>query len=95
MTFLYHDLVMEMQLQEQAKWKNSIISFAANSVVISNNPSGKDNLIKNAVIQIDRDVNKGFVNVILKSFFNGVKETVVPEKVNRQLDKAAKKKKNK
>ena len=88
MTFLYHDLVVEMQLKEQAKWKNSVISFAANTVLPSNNPAKPEEPHKTVVFQIDRDMNKGFMNVIMKSLFGGLKETVLPNKINQQAHKA-------
>lgn len=88
MTFLYHDLVVEMQLKEQAKWKNSVISFAANTALPSNNPAKPEEPYKTVVFQIERDMNKGFMNIIMKSLFGGLKETVLPGKINHQTHKA-------
>lgn len=87
MTFLYHDLVVEMQLKEQVKWKNSVISFAANTVLPSNNPEKPEEPHKTVVFQVDRDMNKGFMNILMKSLFGGLKETVLPNKVNHKAHK--------
>jgi hypothetical protein len=36
-------------------------------------------------------MNKGFINIILKSLFNGLKETMVMSKENRKENREAKK----
>jgi hypothetical protein len=40
---------------------------------------------------VARDMNKGFINIILKSLLNGLKETMIMSKENRKAYKAAKK----
>jgi hypothetical protein len=43
MRFLYHNLEVDLELQNQAKWKNSVIAFAANTALHDSNPNGRRN----------------------------------------------------
>lgn len=83
MKFLYHDLEVDLELQDK-KWASSIIAFAANTVLDSSNPPSSDKPPKQVKFQIKRDMNKGFVNVVIKSLLNGLKETMVMSKENRK-----------
>jgi len=84
MKFLYHDLEIDLELQNQAKWKNSVLTFAANTVLDSRNPSSANLPPRIVKFHIDRDMNKGFVNVIIKSVLSGLKETMIMSKENRK-----------
>lgn len=90
--FLYHDLVLDIEFQK-AKWSNGLISFAANSILDSGNPSSADLPPRIVKFHIERDMNKGFVNVLIKSILNGLKETMIMSKENRKSYQSAKKKK--
>ena len=90
--FLYHDLSMEVQLEKKAAWKNAVLSFAANAVVASSNPVAENLPPKVVDFQIQRDVNKAFVNVVIKSALEGLKETVIMSKENKKAYREAKKK---
>jgi hypothetical protein len=92
MEFLYHDLDVELQLEDKAKWKNSVLSFAANTVVASSNPESKNRPPKIVKFHTERDMNKGFINVILKSVLTGLKETVLMSKENKKNYREEKKK---
>lgn len=92
MKFLYHDLEVDLELKEQAKWKSSVIAFAANSVVNSSNPVSSDLPPREVQFNIQRDMTKGFVSVIIKSILNGLKETMIMSKENRKAYKEDKKK---
>jgi hypothetical protein len=92
MKFLYHDLDVDLNLQNQAKWKNSVLSFAANTVVASSNPGSEDLPPKIVKYSFERDMNKGFINVVLKSALTGIKETVLMSKENKKAYKEEKKK---
>lgn len=81
--FLYHDLEVNLELHDQAKWKNSVITFGANTALLSNNPVSPDSPDRVVKFKAERDMNKGFVNVIIKSILNGMKETMVMSKENR------------
>ena len=72
-------------------WKNSVVAFAANAVLDSSNPGSADLPPKVVKFNIQRDMNRGFVNVVIKSLLNGLKETVLMSKDNRKAYKQAKK----
>jgi hypothetical protein len=82
--FLYHDLKVDLELQDKAKWKNTIISFGANTALHTNNPTSPNTPGKVVRFQVERDMNKGFVNVIIKSILDGMKETMLMSKENRK-----------
>jgi hypothetical protein len=92
MKFLYHDLKIDLELQDQARWKSSVIAFAANTALHSNNPVSTGVPPREVKFQIERDMNKGFVNVLIKSVLNGLKETMIMNKENRKSYKEEKKK---
>lgn len=95
MKFLYHDLEVDLNLPKKAKWKSSVIAFAANTVLASSNP-GSSNLPPRIVqYRAERDMNKGFVNIVLKSVLSGLKETMMMSKENKKAYKEAKKEMNK
>ncbi len=92
MEFLYHDLKMHVNLKEKAEWKNSVLSFAANTAVASSNPVAENLPPKIVNFAIDRDMNKAFVNVLIRSALAGLKETVIMSKENKKAYREAKKK---
>lgn len=89
--FLYHDLEVDLELKEQAKWKSSVLAFAANTALNSSNPGSADLPPRVVKFKIERDMNKGFVNVVIKSILNGMKETMIMSKENRKTYKQSKK----
>lgn len=95
MKFLYHDLEINLELQEKAKWKSAVITFAANSLLNTSNPISATLPPRIVKFQIDRDMTKGFVNILIKSMLNGLKETMVMSKENRKTYQDAKKKSGK
>ncbi len=84
MKFLYHGLEVDLQLKDQAKWKNSLVTFGANTVLISQNPISETAPERSVHFAAVRDLNKGFVNLIIKSVLNGMKETMIMSKENRR-----------
>ncbi len=92
MKFLYHNLEIDLKLREQAKWKSSIITFAANSILHENHPESEKVPPRIVRFHVKRDMTKGFLNVLIKSLLNGLKETMIMSKENRKEYKAAKKK---
>lgn len=92
MKFLYHDLVIDLELNNQAKWKSAIIAFTANTVLNSSNPVSANLPPREVQFRIERDMTKGFVNVLIKSSLNGLKETMIMSKENRKTHQEAKKK---
>jgi hypothetical protein len=90
MKFLYHDLEVNLALQDKAKWKSSVIAFAANAYLAASNP-GSANLPPRIVqYHVERDMNKGFVNILVKCVLGGLKETMIMSKENRKAYKEEK-----
>ena len=77
MTFLYHDLDIDLNLKDKADWTNSFLTFAANTYVSNSNPVSSDKPAKTVQFDSDRDMHKGFLNIVLKSFFAGIKQTLI------------------
>jgi hypothetical protein len=92
MKFLYHDLKIDLELREKAKWKSSILAFAANTIVASSNPASPNLPPKIVKFEVDRDMNKSFVNITIKSALAGLKETAMMSKENRKIYNEMKKK---
>jgi hypothetical protein len=92
MKFLYHDLDVELQLEDKAKWINSTLSFAANTVVASSNPESENLPPKIVKYHVERDMNKSFINITLRSALSGLKETVIMSKENKKNYREEKKK---
>lgn len=90
--FLYHDLQIDLELHKQAKWKSFVIAFAANSILNSSNPVSLHSPPRIVQFHVTRDMNKGFINLVMKSLLNGLKETMIMSKVNRKAFHDAKKK---
>ncbi len=84
LAFLYHELKVDLQLEDKAKWKSDVISFGANTALNTNNPISPKSPPREVKFQADRDMNKGFVNLIIKSILNGMKETMIMSKENRK-----------
>lgn len=91
MKFLYHDLDVDLELKNRAKWISSVIAFAANTVLDSSNPGSADLPPRVVKFQTKRDMNRGFVNVVIKSLLSGLKETMIMSKENRKAYKKTKK----
>jgi len=90
MKFLYHDLKVDLAVKDK-NWQNSLITFGANTYLNQQNPvtEGKPPRIVECAAQ--RDMNKGGFNILLKCFLNGMKETMIMSKENKESYKAAKK----
>ncbi len=80
--FLYNDLGLDLLKKTTANAPNtdslkvkSFVSLFANAIIKKDNPR-KDNIYKSSVHQT-RELNKSFFNLLWKSIFQGVKETVL------------------
>ncbi len=91
MKFLFHNLTFDLNLEDKADWKNSVLSFAANAVVTSSNPASDILPPRIVKYHVERDMNKSFINITLISVLEGLKETVFMSKENKILYKQAKK----
>ena len=91
MKFLYHDLSFDLNFDDKADWKNSVLSFAANAVVTSSNPASEDLPPRIVKYHVKRDMNKGFINLTLISVLEGLKQTIFMSKENKKQYKQVKK----
>ncbi len=91
MKFLYHDLDIDVALKEKAKWKSAVLAFSANTILPVANPS-VDNPARIVQYHVDRDMNKSFVNLVIKSLLSGLKETMIMSKENKKIYKEKKEK---
>lgn len=91
LTFLYHDLKVDLQLHKKENWVNEIVSFGANTALHTHNPATNKQPPRAVKFYVDRDMNKGFINLIIKSILDGMKETMILSKENRKEFHQAKK----
>ena len=91
MQFLYHDLGLMIDLKKFSRFKNSLITFAANNYLNSSNPVSADKAARVVKFDVERDSNKGFMNLIIKSIVSGLQETMLPSKQNRKMNRDTKK----
>lgn len=92
MKFLYHDLEVDIHLKKKAKWMSSVLAFTANQALHGSNPPSDKLPPREVKFKVDRDPLKGFINLLLKSLLNGLKETMFMSKENKKAYKEAKKK---
>ncbi len=85
MKFLYHDLDVDLQLDNRAKWINSIATFAANTYIAEANPPKDGKPPRTVRFEAERDMNKGFINIIIRSFLSGIKETMIASRTNKKV----------
>jgi hypothetical protein len=91
MKFLYHGLDLEIELEKQAKWKSDVLAFGANTILPSANPASADLPTRIVTFHVQRNPNKSFVNLVIKSLLNGLKETLIMSKENKKEYRAQKK----
>ena len=94
MVFLYNDLNIEIQSNNKTKKKgfqNLLLSTAANTIMLSNNPAHAGAPPRKVKFEVARDMNRGFVNILIKSLLSGMKESLLPSKENRKQYKKVRK----
>jgi hypothetical protein len=90
MKFLYHNLNIDLKVADK-KWQNSVVAFAANTYLSTNNPPSAGLPPKVVNYSAVRDLNKGGFNPIIRSFLSGMKETMIMSKENKKAYKEEKK----
>ena len=93
MTFLYHNLAVQFQNKDhktQSGLGKSILSLAANTYLLSNNPANTTLPPRDISFYAVRDMNKGFINILVQSILKGIKETLIPSRENRRRYKEKK-----
>lgn len=91
MKFLYHDLDIDLKLKERKSWQSSVVTFAANTYLNAGNPPSPEKPPRIVTYTVDRDMNKGGFNIVLKSLLSGMKETMIMSKENKRTYKEEKK----
>ena len=91
MKFLYHDLDINIDIEGKDKWKSSVLAFGANTFLPTANPASADKPQRIVKFSAERDMNKAFVNLIIKSVLDGLKETMIMSKENKQTYREKKK----
>lgn len=91
MKALFHNMDIDLEIADK-KWVNSFLTFSANSIAISNNPPSDDKPPRIVNYHVERNMNKGFFNIFLKSLLTGTKETFIMSKENKKTYKEDKKK---
>lgn len=76
MEFLYQDLDVVLLKKEPGK-EFGFLSFMANSMTLSNNPSHRRDL-KTVEIGFERDKNKGIIGYIWRTIQSGLVRTILP-----------------
>jgi hypothetical protein len=90
MKFLYHDLVIDFELEDKAKWKSTVLGFAANTYLNAGNPVSEDLPERVVQFRVERDPRKGYLAMLVKSILTGIKETFIMNKENKAAYKEAK-----
>jgi hypothetical protein len=90
MKFLYHNLNIDLKVADK-KWQNSVVAFAANTYLSTNNPPSAGLPPKVVNYSAARDLNKGGFNPVIRSFLSGMKETMIMSKENKKAYKEEKK----
>ncbi|TMI63020.1 MAG: DUF748 domain-containing protein [Bacteroidetes bacterium] len=91
MKFLFHDLNISMELPDKAKWKNSLLTFSANTFLPSANPAKATLPPRVVQFNAERNMNKSFINFTIKSIMAGLKETMKMSKENKKAFREEKK----
>lgn len=78
LTFLYKDLKIELLKNEDRRLKSKgFLTFLANQILIkSDNPTLKNDEIRKGKIDFNRPPTASFFNLLWKSVFTGIRETV-------------------
>ena len=88
MEFRYNKLKLKILIETDKaniqQYKNNLLSFTANTIILSNNPVSPNAPVRDVDFVFERDKNKGIGNYLLKSVFTGISETIMPSKENRK-----------
>ena len=66
-------LKLTWQLHDQAKWKSVALAFAANAYLNASNPPSASLPPRIVQFHAERDMNKGFINLLIRSVLSGLK----------------------
>ena len=91
MKLKYHDLEAEVFKPKNSE-KSGFLSWSVNNLIHKSNP-GKNGELREATMKFDRDLYKGFGNILWKTVQSGIVNTIAP--FGMTTEKEAKKKKRK
>lgn len=89
MKLKYHDLEAEVFKSKKTE-KNGFLSWSVNNLIHKSNP-GKNGELREATMTFNRDLYKGFGNILWKTVQSGIVNTIAP--FGMTTEKEAKKKK--
>ena len=84
MKFLYHDLAFDLKPDENANLKTIIKGFVAKTIINNSNPPSPNLPVRVVQFHYDRDMRTGFILMLIKSVLDGVQETLLMSKENKQ-----------
>jgi hypothetical protein len=90
MKFLYHDLAFEMAPADKANLKTLIKGLVAKTIIDNSNPPSPNLPERVVKFYVDRDMRTGFILMFVKSMLEGIQETLVMSKDNKQAYKVKK-----
>lgn len=78
MTFLYHDLVVELKDKQthQTKFKEDVLSFLVNKIIIKRDNPLKNKEVRITPISYERNRQRFIFNYTWKSLLSGIKPTI-------------------
>jgi len=91
MLFLYNNInikILDKNKKASTKVKNKVAALVANTVIYKNNPAKGKKTPREVKFKYIRDKNKSFINLIWKSIFSGIIETIHPSKENKKQYKS-------
>ena len=84
MKFLYHDLDIEIELKGKSKMEKFSASIWRQYNFPSANPASATMPPRIVKFQVERNMNKSFVNLAIKSLLAGLKETMIMSRKTRK-----------
>lgn len=89
MRFAYHDLEAEVFKQKNTG-KNNFLSWSVNSLIHKSNP-GSNGELREAILNFERDIYKGFGNFLWKTLQSGLVNSIAPFGMTTEKAEAKKK----
>ncbi|HEX5111493.1 MAG TPA: DUF748 domain-containing protein, partial [Saprospiraceae bacterium] len=85
MKSLYHDLEFEMAPVEKVSLGTIIKAFVAKTIINNSNPPSPNLPTRVVQFHVDRDMRTGFIWIIVKSMLDGIQETFIMSKENKEV----------
>lgn len=84
MGFEYHGLEINILMEDKDNWINSVISLAANTYLKGSNPAKADDPPFVSKFKIERNMNKGSINMLMLSMAAGLKESLIMSRESKK-----------